>query len=105
MIFNSLVHKVDQSVSKFILLFQKQAMKCNFGDQLDNHLRDRLVAGISDDSIKKKLLTESNLSWTTAIDIAISRLSVEKAIKVSTNEVKDSCTVFACSGAHSKINR
>ena len=75
-IFNSLVRKVDQSVSEFILLLQKQAMKCNFGDQLDNHLRDRLVAGINDDSIKKKLLTDSNLLWTSARDIAISHSSV-----------------------------
>ena len=52
-IFNSLVRKIDQSVSEFILLLQKQAMKCNFSDQLDNHLRGRLVAGINDDNIKR----------------------------------------------------
>ena len=72
---------------------------------LDNHLRDRLVAGINDDNIKKKLLTEPDLLWTSARDIAISHSSVEKAIKFNTNEVKDGHTVFACSGTRSISQR
>ena len=50
-------------------------------------------------------MTEFNLLWTSSRDIAISHSSVEKSIKVNTIEVKDSCTVFACSSAHSKINQ
>ena len=80
-VFNSLVRKPNQSVPDFILTLQKQAMKCNFGAELSEHLRDRLVAGINDDHIKRKFLCEASLTFDTARSIAIAHVSIESAIK------------------------
>ncbi|VDP85768.1 unnamed protein product [Echinostoma caproni] len=40
----------------FILQFQTQAFVCNFGDQLQTQLRDRLIAGINYPKLQQKLL-------------------------------------------------
>ena len=76
-IFNSLIRKHNQSVKEFILDLQKQAMKCNFDSQLENQLRDRLVAGINDNEIKRKFLRESSLTLQKAKEIAIAHSSID----------------------------
>lgn len=80
-VFNSLIRKSDQSVRDFIADLQRQAMKCNFGAELNEHLRDRLVAGINNDQIKRKFLTESALTFSSAKDIALAYTSLDSAMK------------------------
>ena len=60
-IFNSLVRKLDMPINEFLLKLKHQAMKCNLGNQFTITLQDRLVAGINDENIEKKLLTEAKL--------------------------------------------
>ena len=43
--------------------------KCNFGDQLDTQLRDRVVAGISHAELQKKLLLTKDLNFQLAQQI------------------------------------
>ena len=43
---------------------------CNFGDSLDKALRDRIVGGINHESTQKKLLSERNLTYERAVEIA-----------------------------------
>ena len=45
---------------------------CEFGDHLDDHLRDRLVCGhgVRNDRTKRRLFTESNLTFKKACEIA-----------------------------------
>lgn len=43
---------------------------CDFGDYRDQALRDRFVCGLLSDSIQRRLLTESDLSFTRAVEIA-----------------------------------
>ena len=43
---------------------------CDFGDYLDQALWDRFVCGLLSDSIQRCLLTESDLSFTRAVEIA-----------------------------------
>ena len=54
--FHMLVRNSDQQFRGFILQLQTQAAKCNFGDQLDTQLRDRLIAGINDSNLQRQLL-------------------------------------------------
>ena len=85
-IFNSLIRKPTQSVKDFILVLQKQSMKCNFGAELSTHLRDRLVAGINNDEVKRKFLCEASLTYESAKAIAISHVSVDSAVKSEHDE-------------------
>ncbi|VDP73833.1 unnamed protein product [Schistosoma mattheei] len=58
-----MVRQNDQKAREFILELQKQAAKCNFGDQLQVQLRDRLIAGINIPSLERELLRMPNCSF------------------------------------------
>ena len=59
--FDMLVRRSDQNVREFILQLQTQATKCNYGNQLDIHLRDRLIVGVNFPDLQQKLLLLENL--------------------------------------------
>ncbi|KAL5481688.1 hypothetical protein EMCRGX_G021912 [Ephydatia muelleri] len=46
------------------------ARKCEFGDALNDMLRDRLVCGINDERVQKRLLVEVNLTFDSALKIS-----------------------------------
>ena len=50
---------------------QHLARTCDFGQFLEEALCDRLVCGLSNSSIQKKLLSENDLTLQRAIDIAM----------------------------------
>lgn len=43
---------------------------CDFKDKLGDYMRDRLVSGIRNDAIKKRLLGEADLTYEKAVQIA-----------------------------------
>lgn len=44
---------------------------CKFEGFLDEALRDRLVCGLRNEAIQKKLLTEADLTLTKAVELAV----------------------------------
>ena len=73
---------VGESVSEYCAVLQKLSETCDFGIYLEDSLRDRLVFGIRCDQSKKRLLTEKNLTFKKAKEMA---LAMEMTIK-DTNE-------------------
>ncbi|TGZ66264.1 hypothetical protein CRM22_005413 [Opisthorchis felineus] len=67
--FQSLVRLPNVRIRDFILQLEAQATKCNFGDQLSTQLRDRLIAGINDLELQRKLVLTPNISYSQACDI------------------------------------
>ena len=61
--FHNLTRKADESFKAFILRVQQQAARCNFGGELEVQMRDRLVAGVAHEEVKKKLLSERKLTF------------------------------------------
>ena len=58
------------TVVTYVSELRALAQWCSFGESLDDMLRDRLVCGISDDSIQRRLLSESSLSFQKPLEIA-----------------------------------
>ena len=58
------------TISEYIAELRKLALHCEFGDYLDQALRDRLVCGLLSDSIQKRLLAEADLTLTRALSIS-----------------------------------
>ena len=67
-------HKRDQrpgeSIATYVAELRRFARHCNFGTNLDDCLRDRLVCGLSNTHIIKKLLVEKDLNLSKAIQLA-----------------------------------
>lgn len=60
----------SQSITEFIISLKASAQPCKFAAFLTDSLRDQFVAGIRDQSLRKKLLTEPDLTFDKACSIA-----------------------------------
>ena len=67
-------HKQDQlpeeKVNDFLIELRRQAQSCDFGDFLEQALRDRFVRSLVNASVQKRLLTEKNLTLEQAASLA-----------------------------------
>ena len=52
----------SESISEYVTELRRLATHCEFGDYLEQALRDRLVCGIRHENTQKRLLSESELS-------------------------------------------
>ncbi len=68
--FHSRSRKVGERIVSYVAALRKLSDGCNFGDNLKDMLRDRLVCGVGTDSIQRKLLAESTLTFEDALKIA-----------------------------------
>ena len=91
-----------QSIREFLARLQKLAETCEFGGYCGEALRDRLVCGITSQTIRRKLLGVVDLTLKKAVDIAVGMELTEKEISEISSELKpvqkvdvnDSC--FRC---------
>ena len=68
--FNARCRQPGESVAVFVTQLRSLSEDCQFGDSLEDMLRDRLVCGIKDDAIQKRLLAESELRFAKAVQLA-----------------------------------
>ena len=59
-----------ETVSEYLVQLKQLSKYCEFGDKLPDYLRDRLVAGLKDPQIQKRLLGEENLTYDKAVQTA-----------------------------------
>ena len=78
-------HKRDQregeSITQYIAELKKLASTCDFGAFLSDSLRDRLVCGLTNEQITKRLMTEAELTFAKAQQMAISMETAAKDSK------------------------
>ena len=67
-----------ETVATYVSELRSLAQACNFGNSLEDMIRDRLVCGVNDDAIQRRLLAEPQLDCKKALEIAI---GVETASK------------------------
>ena len=68
--FHQRSQKSGESIAQFVAELRKCAEHCDFQNKLDETIRDRLVCGLRNETIQKRLLAERNLTLVTAIEIA-----------------------------------
>ena len=67
-----------ESILSCVAELRKLATHCNFGGNLNEALRDRLVCGLRNMQIQKRLLSEAKLKYSKAVEIAV---AIESAIR------------------------
>lgn len=65
--FNTRNQKPGETIEAYVSTLRNKAKTCNFGALTDELIRDRLVCGIDNDSVRRVLLRESDLTLTKAI--------------------------------------
>ena len=67
-----------ETISEYCAALQRLTEHCNFGTTLSDALRDRLVCGLANEHVQRKLLVEAELTYDRAKSIA---LAAEAAAK------------------------
>ncbi|XP_065290987.1 uncharacterized protein [Dermacentor albipictus] len=71
--FNRRVQQEGENVEGFIVELKHLVRKCDYGDFLQDALRDRLVAGIRNEETQRALFAERELTFDGACKIALDR--------------------------------
>ena len=76
--FHSRSHHADENISTYIAELHKLLEYCAFGDTLNDMLRDRLVCGINDQRLQRRLLAEPTLTFEKAWELAQASETAER---------------------------
>jgi len=90
-----------ESISEYVAELRRLATHCEFGDYLEQALRDRLFCGIRHKNTQKRLLSEANLTLTKATEIA---RSVEAA-ETQATQLKGTSSAPVMNVKSSKTNQ
>lgn len=91
--FHKLTQSNGQSISDFVLSLNRAATHCEFENR-DVSLRDQFVSGLTSDNLKKRLFTETSLTFKSAVEIALSWETAEHDVKVLHNPSVNSSENF-----------
>ena len=80
--FNSSAHRHGESTAAFVARLRHLAAHCNYGESLDSMLRDRLVCGIGDERLQRRLLREKELTFIKAFELCQVQESAESNAKL-----------------------
>ena len=76
--FHTRMRQPGESVANYLAALRTTSEHCEFGESISDMLRDRLVCGIGDSHIQRKLLAEAKLTYDKAVDIALSMEAADK---------------------------
>ena len=88
--------KPNESVSEFVSQLRKMAEPCNFGNQFNNMIKDRIMCGVKDVGAQRKIFAEKEMTYEKALSIAQGQEMA--ASNVATLQEKPSASVAAVSG-------
>ena len=71
-----------ESIATYVAALRALSEHCEYGDSLKLMLRDRLICGINHEGIQRRLLSEKNLTFNNALEIAL-------AMEAATKDTKD----------------
>ncbi|GFV49729.1 uncharacterized protein K02A2.6 [Trichonephila clavipes] len=69
-----------ESIANYCAELQKLSIHCNFGNNLSMMLHDKLVMGLKNENIQKKLLAEDKLTYEKAKSIAFAMESAQRDV-------------------------
>lgn len=76
--FHSRSQHSGENVSTYVAKLRKLSEHCNFGDTLNDMLRDRLVCGINNQQVQRRLLSEPDLTFAKALELAQAAEAAER---------------------------
>ena len=81
--FHSRNRKEGESVAVYMAELKKFSEHCGYGDTLNDMLRERLVCGINDGGIQRRLLAEPDLTYKKSLDLAQAMEAAENNVQGS----------------------
>ena len=93
--FNNRSQESDESIDAYTTALRTLAETCEFGSLKEDLIRDRLVCGIRDNSLRKKLLQEPKLTLDKCLDSCRAAEATKLQMQAMTNQNNESSDVNA----------
>ncbi|XP_066955294.1 uncharacterized protein [Macrobrachium rosenbergii] len=61
----------DETISDYVAVLKNMSSTCQYGDFLNDALRDKFVVGIADVEVQRELLRKNDLSFAKAVELAV----------------------------------
>lgn len=102
--FHTCTREADMPITDYVAVLRKLADKCDFGITLNDMLRDRLVIGVNDDRIQRRLLSETKLDYKRAEEIARSMQLASKNLQdINASQKSNLLGVHKFQGTNTKV--
>ena len=75
-----------ETIDQWVTELKTRAASCEFGDQRDLLIRDKIVFGIRDERVKERLLRESGLTLTKALDLCRAAEATKEQVQAMNKE-------------------
>ncbi|CAB4004480.1 LOW QUALITY PROTEIN: uncharacterized protein K02A2.6-like [Paramuricea clavata] len=79
--FHNRIRRVDEGIAKYVAELRRMTEHCKFGTSLDDMIRDRLVCGINNEKIQRRLLAEPELTYKKAVELSLAMESASKHVE------------------------
>ncbi|KAK0156517.1 hypothetical protein N1851_000186 [Merluccius polli] len=100
--FDSRSRQPSETVSSYVAELRRLAHDCNFGTTLEQRLRDRLVCGVNDDRIQRRLLSETDVTFEKAFKIAVAAEAASKNVQDLQTKAPLACNSVKTEGKERK---
>ena len=97
--FNSREQQGDEPVDRWVKDLRTIAVNCEYGDQEDSLIRDRIVFGVRDEKTKERMLRETDLPLNKSLDICRAAESTKAQMREMTRTSNDSTNVHEMNSA------
>ena len=67
--FNTCVRRQGEKIALYVARLRELTQFCEFGDTMEDMLRDRLVCGVNDERLQRRLLAEPQLTFQKALEL------------------------------------
>ena len=88
--FNTCCRKEGQSIAEYVAELRKVTEHCEFGESLNEMLRDRLVCGVNNAQMQRKLLSEETLTFAQANRICLSLEAASRDARIIGGQAQES---------------
>ena len=82
--FNTRQQDEGESVAVFVAELRKIAQYCDYGDVLSDMLRDRVVCGLANKAVQRRLLQEPTLTFEKALEVALAAETAARDSRLQT---------------------
>lgn len=85
-IFGNCKQDKGEPIDAFITQLREKAASCEYGELKEDLIRDRLVLGVCDETVCRRLLREKKLTLTSAIEICQAAEMTDMSLKAMTHD-------------------
>ncbi|KAJ8393364.1 hypothetical protein AAFF_G00060860 [Aldrovandia affinis] len=104
-VFGSCKQEEGESIDNFVTRLRERAATCEYGQLKDEMIRDKIVLGVANESIRRRLLREKGLTLITAIEMCRAAEQTDirmRAMDMATTSPPHTEAVHAVAKQHSR---